>query len=315
LLGKTTGVPNHLVWLSNDLLATVTLPKLFAGSSNQLVVWNARGKDFTRHVVTKDHQPHFVAAHPDGRHLATADYSDPRFRPVSPARLWTLGADGLRFAALPAEADLHGGLAFTPDGTALVGGAACGMRGMKDYQGRIVWWNLARGEPGQGFPGHAGLTTALAFSSAGTLLVSAGADQYIRAWDVPSRTEIGNRKIGRVDRRQPIAPFKLSPDGRMLALISTDVVVVLAPRAGKKLGKPRELTGHAGAVTCVAFAPDGRLGSVDSTGQIHLWNADGSLQKTLSPGPTPLVRLAFAPDGMTVAVADRTGQVILLDVD
>ena len=60
-------------------------------------------------------QTPFLAVHPDGRMLATADDHDPRCRPPSPAHLWKLTDTGLTPTALPLSANLHGGLAFTPD--------------------------------------------------------------------------------------------------------------------------------------------------------------------------------------------------------
>ena len=67
--------------------------------------------------------------------------------------------------------------------------------------------------------------------------------------------------------------------------------------------------GHAGAVTCLAFAPDGKTlatGSLDST--VVLWDpATGKERtRTLMVSAPVVWSLAFAPDGKTLAIATGT---------
>jgi hypothetical protein len=129
-----------------------------------------------------------------------------------------------------------------PDGTALVGGAHCFYPAPRQPAGPMVWWDLSKGSTGTGFAGHAGLAAALAFTADGTLLVSTGGDDTVRVWDVATREEIGNRKVRCLHRR-----LALAPDGGGLAIIHNynGDFVLLDPSAGKKLGKPLEVNGHA----------------------------------------------------------------------
>src|SRR5262245_38113872 len=92
------------------------------------------------------------------------------------------------------------------------------------------------------------------------------------------RAGLGRGDAGGSGQPQGAAGRALSPDGNTLAVVPrySRVVVLLAPRGGRKLGKPRELAGHSGQVARAAFAPDGRLGSVGREGTFCLWSADGS---------------------------------------
>ena len=92
-------------------------------------------------------------------------------------------------------------------------------------------------------------------------------------------------------------------------------------------GEVRRLTGHGGAVTCVAFAPDGRQAVSGSGGQgvsddpqareersIRLWDLETGREVRRFLGLTTTVTgLAFAPDGRHFLSAHRGGSLSFWD--
>jgi conflict system STAND superfamily ATPase/WD40 domain-containing protein len=201
--------------------------------------------------------------------------------------------------------------------------------------------------------GHEDGVGSVAFSRAGKLLASGGADGKVILWDVDSRRPRATlvKQLGSVEG------ISFSPDGKRLASASTDHTVVLwdvdgrAPLAtlrghddvvydaafsadGKRLAsasrdktvilwdvdsrKPlATLEGHKDWVNGVAFSPSGKLlasTSVDNT--VILWDVDSRRPlATLEGHKNVVVRVAFSPDGKKLASASYDKTVILWDVD
>ncbi|SCG38369.1 WD40 repeat [Micromonospora coxensis] len=86
------------------------------------------------------------------------------------------------------------------------------------------------------------------------------------------------------------------------------IASLLAPYAGT-------LAGHRGAVTALAFRPDGQmLATSGADGRVLLWDP-GAMRKTGELDGTPRVdAVAFSPDGRTLAVGAANGTIALWDV-
>jgi WD40 repeat protein len=225
-------------------------------------------------------------------------------------------------------------LAFSPDGLTL---AAVSGRSF------VVWlWDLEERKKRAELRGHEARVVSLAFAPAGdTTLATADSAGNVRLWDGEGRLADTGLKLS-ADHQLPCVVC-FAPDGRRLACTRTREA--LASGAGVTLwdigaGEPKAYhTGHAQAVSCLAFAPDGRIlatGGFDR--KLHLLDATAPRQRT-APRQTawwhssPAARaglelpllyamaqerkvhfLAFSPNGTTLASASTDGLIKLWDV-
>jgi WD40 repeat protein len=209
-------------------------------------------------------------------------------------------------------------LVFSPDGTTLasVGGLpgpalapAVGRLGAPGGNGNAIrLWNVAQGSQPRIFQTQSQAIVDLAFSPDGRTIVTANNDHSLSLWEVYTGREYlhispdaaappappvqatvvratpagGFARLG----GQAFLPIAIAPDGRTLAMGSTDRSVRLWDlRTGKALG---QFKGHNGPVLAVAFAPDSRTvlsGSADTTALV--W--DGN--RLIHDYPTPVVEL------------------------
>jgi WD40 repeat protein len=123
---------------------------------------------------------------------------------------------------------------------------------------------------------------------------------------------------GRLLHERPLAGAPsyadFSPDGQRVAVSYTDRIGVLDVDSGEWLRPP--VDGHEGAVTSLAFAPDGAVvASGGSDGRVGLWDGQtGSLLGTVLPGqPNIPVTVEFLPDGHTLQIASLDGAVYTWD--
>jgi len=193
-----------------------------------------------------------VELSPDGRTLAVSRYLDASGR--RGAELWRIGRRGRKLLdkrvtdVVGFSADASRALVYTS--------VAAGTYAVIDVAGgdRI----------GKTFPLRTVLIEAAALSPDGQLFVQPNANNSIDIYRVAD----GSR-FGKPLRGQDVVDVAVSPDNELLASAG-DGVIVWDLESGRRVAT----LSHEGAVTRVAFSPDGRLllsRSVDGT--LHVWEA------------------------------------------
>jgi RNA polymerase sigma factor (sigma-70 family) len=134
------------------------------------------------------------------------------------------------------------------------------------HDGRVMLWDLARGEQRGHFRVHSGQVCCLTFSPEGDRAASADQSAALKVWD----TTTGRERAAAKAPRGPVRALALAPGGKLLAWGGDDGLVrVWDAEAGKELAA---LAGHRGRIHSVAFSPDGHfLASASSDGAVKLW--------------------------------------------
>jgi cytochrome c len=230
-----------------------------------------------------------LAVSADGRQAISGSFDQS-------AILWQLDTSSAR-AVLRVHEGAVNAVAALPGGRFATGGE----------DGRIALWpsgGLQTGSmPEQSVLAHQGGVTSLALSADGALLASAG-------WD--GSAQVMALATGRLQRLEghkgPLSAIAFMPDG---SLVTTGHDATLRLWSGdgwqaRSIQLPVPLN-------TLAIASNGEIIGGGADGRLHFMGADGITTGSLEIAPVPLVALALAPDGQTIAAGGLRGQTPLVD--
>lgn len=283
---------------------TLGADRMAMTANAEWIAWPARdGTIKVWNTVLRDEE---FALHGHPPYVAGMTFSPDRKRLISvgsDSRIRVWGFSRPTDAGILTRTRAAGGLAFSRDGRRIaIAATAAGSHAPETGRVRIHDTATGRellrldalGEPVFG-PNDAWLATHRA-------------DGSVTLWDVASGREM--RKLAVPGHRS--MRMALSPDDTRLA-IGTELGKVVIWNLSND-DPPAVLDGHTDLVTALTFSPDGNfLASCDRNGKVILRDRFGVVSETWSMNRT-LQRLAFSPDGRTLAIAGGSPLVAIVDV-
>ncbi len=197
-------------------------------------------------------------------------------------------------------------VAFSPDGSLVVGGSS---------GGTLELWDANSGEFLGHLEGHEDGLHAVAFSPDSSRIVSASWDKTLRLWERFGNVSGSSIWPGNVLRGHDsdVISASFSPDGSRIVSGSYDGTVRVWDAGG---GEPIDrLSGHEGNVSSIAANSDGsRIVSGSDDGTVRLWDAtSGELLALLRGHGSGVSSVAVSPDDSRIVSGSYDGSVRVWD--
>jgi WD40 repeat protein len=181
-------------------------------------------------------------------------------------------------------------------------------------------WSLVDGRELASLSGHNGDIVTLDFTADGKTLATASRNGVVKLWD----GDTFKVKLTPSGRQGGVDLVAFSADGKTLVGANAAGLVTLWDVDS---GKPRATFTHFGGMNMIVLSPDGKVlatggGEVgpggdifNGPGDVRLWDVASGRRLAVLPAPsTRVTRLAFAPDGKTLAASTEAPSVMLWDV-
>jgi WD40 repeat protein len=180
-------------------------------------------------------------------------------------------------------------IAFSPDGQTLAAG------------GGLSFWDVSSGTLRHD---AASAVIAVTWSPDGKLYAIGGSDNVVRVWDKNTKEQIAALE----GHSEQVVAITFSPDGKRLLSASSDATARVWD--WEKKSAIATLKGHTAAINAVAYSADGKtIATASNDGTVKLWYVAGYQPRTSYSLQQPLVSIAFASDGNTLAVGGEQGAI------
>ncbi len=305
-----------MVWVKAKMVLAVAAIGLAAGAAGWTGygAWSAtgaRGSSVAAQTTKPKQSPDILAAEKKGG--AKDQYGDP----LPPGAVARLGARRFRHDGNPQN------LVFTPDGKTLIG---------RTYSG-VLLWDVTSGQVRCQLPVRTALSAnGMDVSPDGkTLAVTECAqgdeDTKVGLWELPSGKKKNTISLPKSEGpdgnlKPPVNPLRFTPDGKSLIFCQTSdgkavIFDLVLGRVRSKLGGSDFPFDH------FAISPDGKtfagVAKPDKNGSnlgVQLWDIQtGKHIRTIVdyPDGSNGATIAFAPDGLTIALAIKS-RIYIADV-
>lgn len=199
-------------------------------------------------------------------------------------------------------------LAFSPDGKYLAtGGGFDTPAGTGDYRVRI--WELKTGKLKLQLPSQKGDITKLVFTSDGVTLLSAGCDQPVTAWKIPSGEKL--REFSTKERT--LHDVALSPNDKWLA-VSEDDLKTITVFSFDGTRRPFQLETKWNFFNGFEFSPDSKSLMTLEHDRLRFWEvASGKPRSTIALKHSSWRNAHLSPDGKKIGFTNVGKDIIWLD--
>ncbi len=291
-MGRIWGLairPDGLQLATTDQQGTVTLWDMEKGIRQKQL--KRPGKLDSRKDTNTD-SPHALAYTEDGSKLVNVSYD-------RNAYVWDT-ATGNSLCVLKGHAAAVLAAQFSPDGKLLTTSGA---------DNRIVLWDVDSCKHIREFSGHRNPISSLRFNATGTVLYSASEDLTLRAWDVDSGAplQVFQGHLAGLTS-VTLAPAQQETREAYAYTVSYDGTVRRWPLLSSERRSWTWATADKQAATSAAIAPDGHwavVGLADGRLRLHALPGGELLGEVVQAHSSAVARIAFTPDGRTLATGSH----------
>lgn len=264
----------------------------------EIKIWELRTGTLLKTLTGHKNVITSLTVHPDKNILASGSYDQT-------IKLWNLDT-GDEIATLRDHTGTVNQVAFSPNGERL---ASAG----HDLSVRIWDWAGYAKEPGksvQKLLGHDGPVTGVAFAPDGKTLASSSRDRSVRLWDLAGgaseKTLLGHAGDVEALAFHPSGKTLISAGGRG----NQRGEVLFWDLASGKIRQSHY--GLSDRVLHLGISRDGKVAAAGADGMLRIWNQNRSSEELIfRADPQAVSCVAFAPDGLSLASAGRSGRVSL----